>query len=132
MISLEMIGFYSDESGSQSYPIGIMKWFYPNKGNFIAVVSNLSSHSIGGQLVAAMRRRCRVPIERLTAPSFVTGVDFSDHLNYWKADYDAIMLTDTAFLRNDNYHEKTDTPDTLNFSIMADVITGVFFGITHL
>jgi hypothetical protein len=34
------------------------------------------------------------------------------------------MLRDTAILRNDNYHESTDTPATLDFGRKAKVVTG--------
>lgn len=53
------------------------------------------------------------------------GIDFSDHRNYWKNGYKAIMITDTAFYRNKNYHLPTDTIDTLNFDIMTDVVIGI-------
>jgi Zn-dependent M28 family amino/carboxypeptidase len=132
MISLEMIGCFSDEPGSQAYPIGLMKLFYPTKGNFIAVVSNLRSGRAAGRFAGMMKKKCNIPIKRLAAPTFVTGVDFSDHRNYWHFGYKAIMITDTAFLRNKNYHEKTDTPETLDYVKMAEVVNGVYFAITQM
>jgi hypothetical protein len=62
----------------------------------------------------------------MNAPAAIPGIDFSDHLNYWQQGFDAIMITDTAFLRNLEYHEKGDTADRLNYDKMAQVITGVF------
>ncbi len=131
MISLEMIGFFSDESGSQAYPINLMKLFYPKRGNYITVVSNFRSRICAKRFAGQMKRNCTVPVERLTAPTFVTGIDWSDHLNYWHFGYRAIMITDTSFLRNKNYHTKTDTPETLDYQKMAEVINGVYFGILH-
>ena len=68
-----------------------------------------------------------IPCSGLAAPAWVQGVDYSDHLNYWKFGYDAIMLTDTSFLRNFNYHESTDTIETLDFKKMAEVVKGVVY-----
>jgi hypothetical protein len=50
----------------------------------------------------------------------------SDHRNYWTYGYQAVMINDTAFLRNPNYHQPTDTIDTLDFRRMAEVVNGVF------
>jgi len=131
MIALEMIGYFSEEPGSQSYPIGLMKLFYPKKADFIAVISNLRSRFRMGEFVRKMKRGCDIHIEKLAAPTFVTGVDFSDHRNYWHFGYKAIMITDTAFLRNKNYHEKTDTPETLDYLKMAEVVNGIYYALTQ-
>jgi Zn-dependent M28 family amino/carboxypeptidase len=131
MVCLEMIGYYSSADGSQSYPIGLMKLVYPTTGDFIAVVSNFSSHFSAGSFVEKMEQKCSVKIERLTAPASVQGVDFSDHLNYWNFGFKAIMITDTAFLRNANYHQKSDTPETLDYATMADVVNGIYYAVSH-
>jgi hypothetical protein len=67
-----------------------------------------------------------LPAVSINAPAFVQGVDFSDHASYWRFDMPAIMVTDTAFLRNPNYHETTDTADTLDYARMAQVVRGVY------
>jgi hypothetical protein len=67
-----------------------------------------------------------LPIYSINSPSFVPGIDFSDHLNFWRFNYPAFMLTDTAFLRNKNYHKKTDTIETLNFEKMSEVVWGLY------
>lgn len=120
---LEMIGFYS-EQGGQNYPTGL-KWLYPKDGNFIAAVSNLQSRDLASQYCNAMQQRQKLDCQRLVAPEFITGVDFSDHLNYWQMDMPAIMITDTAFFRNQHYHTKADTIDKLNLSKMAEVVNGL-------
>ena len=132
MVSLEMIGYFTDREGSQSFPIGLMKFFYPRVGNFIGVVCNLRSHGVTGDFVQAMRKGCRIPVERLTAPRWVPGVDFSDHLNYWRCGYRALMITDTAFFRNPHYHEAADTPESLDYARMAEVVNGVYAAVHHL
>ncbi|MDH5232762.1 MAG: M28 family peptidase [Gammaproteobacteria bacterium] len=131
MISLEMIGYYSNKENSQEYPLGLMKIMYPTTGDFIGVVSNVSSNGLKSQF-AEYLAVSSIPVETLSAPSWLVGVDFSDHLNYWQFGYDAIMVTDTAFYRNANYHQKTDIIETLNFKLMAEVIRGVSYGLFML
>jgi len=131
MVCLEMIGYYSNWEDSQTYPLGLMKLFYPTVGNFISVVSNFNSHFAARDFVELMKQSCSVSIERLTAPTSIQGIDFSDHLNYWHFGYKAFMITDTAFLRNKNYHQKTDIPETLNFLSMVEVVNGVYHAITN-
>lgn len=126
MISLEMIGYFSEKPNSQKFPVGLLEWFYPTTGNFVALVSNFKSHSLTTFFKNKMRKYCNTLVEQITAPSFLTGVDFSDHLNYWNFGFQAFMITDTAFLRNNNYHEPTDTPTTLNYTVMSDIINGLF------
>ncbi len=132
MISLECIGYFSDDANSQAYPIGFLQWFYPDKGQFIAIVSNISGWSLVREMKSIMQSASTVPIESINAPSFVRGVDFSDHLNYWKVGFDAVMITDTAFLRNANYHEVSDAAETLDYSRMAEVVKGVALVLTTL
>lgn len=131
MLSLEMIGFYSDAAKSQAYPLSFMKLFYPSTGNYIGVVGNFASSG----LVRHFRNTVKlssVDVESLRAPSFLIGVDFSDHMNYWKFGYRAIMITDTSFYRNPNYHSRSDTIDTLNFDKMKEVIKGIYWALINL
>lgn len=120
MVSLEMIGCYSAEPGSQGYPR-----FYPDRGDFIAFVSNLRSRRALGELVQAFRSVSDFPAERLAAPALVPGVAWSDQLSFWRAGYAAVMVTDTAFYRNPRYHSAFDTPDTLDYASMARVVHGL-------
>lgn len=66
------------------------------------------------------------------APEQVDIVGMSDHFNYWRFKYSACMVTDTSYLRNPNYHKKTDTIDTLNLPKMKAVIDAVFESIISL
>jgi hypothetical protein len=131
MICLEMIGVFTDKEKSQTYPLSLLRLFYPSKGDFIAVVGNFGSSSLVKQ-VAAHMKAASIPVETLKAPSFITGVDFSDHRNYWEFGYDAVMVTDTSFYRNRNYHEATDTMDTLDFKRMQEVVKGVCWSILNI
>ena len=132
MISLEMIGYFSDEPGSQSFPAPGMSLLYSSRGDAIVVVGNSSSWWFTRRLKTRMAGSADLSVRSMNAPAFVPGVDFSDHLNFWRHDWKAVMITDTAFYRNPNYHEVTDTPDTLDYERMAQVVTGVYAAITTL
>ncbi|MFX1512068.1 MAG: M28 family peptidase [Promethearchaeota archaeon] len=125
MLCFEMLGYYSDKKKSQQFPLGFMKAFYPSIGNFIGGVSNFRSRRIVKLFKIAMKKYTSLPCETLTGPALIPGVDFSDHKNYWKFGYKAIMITDTAFYRNPNYHSTSDTIDSLDFGKMALVVEGV-------
>jgi hypothetical protein len=127
MIALEMIGYFSDALDSQDYPMPLLSWLYPTQGNFIAVVGRLGEGDWVRSVKAPMTAVSGPPVVSIAAPPFVPGVDFSDHLNYWAKGYRAVMVTDTAFLRNANYHEVTDTPDTLDYERMAGVVRQVYW-----
>lgn len=132
MISLEMIGYFSDAPNSQSFPIGVLSAFYPSKGNFISVVGRLSDGLLVRKAKSAMRNATPLPVYSINAPQFVPGVDFSDQLNYWHAGYSAMMITDTAFYRNRNYHTPEDTAEKLDYKRMAMVVEGVYAVVVEL
>jgi len=129
MISLEMIGYFSDETDSQSYPIPFMEFLYSNKGDFISIVGNMAQMGVTRSLKKSMRNATALPVYSINAPSFIAGIDFSDHLNYWHFGYPALMITDTAFNRNKNYHTEEDTIEKLDFNRMAMVVDAVFYSI---
>lgn len=123
-ISLETIGMYSDRPGSQQYPepMGLL---YPDRGNFIGFVGNLSSRGLVRKAIRVFRQTGSIPSEGSAAPEFLSGVGWSDHWSFWQEGYPAIMVTDTAPFRNPNYHRPTDEPDTLDYARMARVVTGL-------
>lgn len=124
MLCLESIGYYSDRTGSQSFPppLGL---FYPDKANFIGFVSNLKSRKLLYKSIEAFRESARFPSEGLAAPLPITGTDWSDHWSFWKAGYPAVMITDTALFRNPDYHMPGDTADRLDYESMARVVKGI-------
>lgn len=122
---LEMIGYF-DHKPVQDYPSGLAL-FYPKHGNFIGAVSNFSSRNLSENYCDSMKSIRQLDCQRLIAPSFVQGVDFSDHLNYWNFEIPAIMITDTAFFRNKHYHTKDDTVEKLNLNKMAEVVNGLAY-----
>jgi hypothetical protein len=132
MISLEMIGYFKDEKKSQSYPIGLLSLFYGNKGNYITLVKKFGAGQFTRNFCRKYKSTKVIRTKKFTAPPVLPGIDFSDHLNYWKFGFSALMLTDTSFFRNKNYHEPTDTMETLDIKRMAKVIDGVFSTLTTL
>ena len=132
MVSLEMIGCFSDAPNSQYFPVGVLSALYPSKGNFIGVVGRLGDGLLARKIKSAMRNATPLPVYSINAPRFVAGVDFSDQLNYWDAGYRAVMITDTAFYRNRNYHTAEDTADKLDYKRMAMVVEGVYAAVMDL
>ncbi len=122
MVSLEMIGFFRDGPKTQSFPVAGLGMLYPDEGNFIAVVGAYRDFGSMRRIKALFKGVSDLPVETINAPESVTGVDFSDHASYWRFDMPALMVTDTAFLRNPNYHRPGDTPDTLDYARMAKVV----------
>lgn len=132
MVCLEMIGFFSDADGSQRYPLPGLSLLYPSRGDFIALVGCLGEAGLVRTIKRAMAQASDLPVRSINAPRFVPGLDLSDHLNYWDAGFDAVMVTDTAFYRNANYHEASDTLETLDFERMAKVVEGVRAAVVEL
>lgn len=124
MIALETLGYYSTEPGSQTYP-PLLRRFYPDRGDFVAMVSNLRSRSKLRRFVEAFRESTDFPVEHLASPSFVPGVDWSDHRAFWRHAYSAIMVTDTAPYRYPYYHTALDTVEHVSCAKLADVTLGL-------
>ena len=124
MLSLETIGYYSEEDNSQFFPFHL-GLFYPWTGNFIGFVANRSSMDLLFRSIAAFRQHVKFPSEGLAAPAWIPGVDWSDHWSFWEEGYAAVMVTDTAPFRYPYYHDREDTPDKICFSCLARVTGGL-------
>lgn len=124
MLSLEMLGYYTTEPGSQAYP-PLLGWIYPDRGDFIGFVGNFASRGVTKRAIGAFREAVDFPSYGFAGPSFVPGVSLSDHSSFWKVGYPALMVTDTAFHRNPHYHRPTDTPETLDYGRFARVVDGL-------
>lgn len=125
MIALEMIGSFRDEPFSQRYPVPGLGWVYPSRGNFIAVVGRPADWRVTRSLKASMRGVAPLPVHSINAAPALAGVDFSDHWSYWQQGMPALMVTDTAFYRNEQYHRAGDTADRLDYRRMGQVVMGV-------
>lgn len=134
MLSLEMLGYCSQEPGSQKYPSDLLKAIYPDRGNFIGLIGNLPTlpdllhltHHIG---------RAGVPSRWLPAGmkgQIIQATRLSDHSPFWDRGYRAIMVTDTAFMRNPHYHKASDRIETLNLDFLTGTCLGLMKGIQTL
>lgn len=132
MICLEMIGYFSDEPDSQRFPLPQLKAIYPSTGNFVVVVGKVGQEEIVEQVKRCMVAHAEIDVQSINAPTTITGIDFSDHRNYWAQGFQALMINDTSFLRNPHYHQLSDTIDTLDFNRMAEVVRGVYGVLTQL
>ena len=124
MLSLETIGYYSDTEGSQKYPFPL-SLLYPSTGNFIGFVANTESKKLAHESVRVFREHASVPSEGASVPASIEGVDWSDHLAFWRHGYPALMVTDTAPFRNPHYHEATDVPGVVDAKRLARTTIGL-------
>jgi peptidase M28-like protein len=124
MLSIETIGYYATGPKTQMYPKPL-NLFYPDTGNFIGFVGNLSSRPLVHEAIAAFRRHTSFPSHGAAAPASVPGIGWSDHEAFWAAGFPAVMITDTAPFRNPYYHTRGDTPDRIDYERMARVVDGV-------
>lgn len=133
MLALEMLG-YAGENYGQLYPAPFMRLLgrYPRYGNYIALVGNLRSLGLMSIVRKTMRDQQTIGVESLSAPGFIPPLFLSDHSSFWKAGFPALMVTDTAFLRNPHYHIESDTPDTLNYEFLATVVSAVYAAVKSL
>ncbi len=124
MLSLETIGFYTDQPGSQTYPIGFHPG-YPDRGNFLGFVADFKSALLLRSALKSFRAATSLPAEGAAAPRSVPGIGWSDQWSFWEFGYRALMLTDTAPFRYPYYHTAQDTPEKLNYPRFADAVQGI-------
>lgn len=132
MLSLEMLGYYSDAPDSQDYPLPALGLRYPDTGNFLGVVGLPGDGGLTERVATAMRAGCPLPVESLTAPAGLPGVSLSDHASFWEQGFRAVMVTDTAFFRNRRYHTAEDTWDSLDYARMARAVQAVYAAVRTL
>jgi Zn-dependent M28 family amino/carboxypeptidase len=124
MFSLETMGYYSNTPGSQNYPYPL-NMFYPDKGDFVGFIGNISSRSLVRKSVGIFRGKVKFPCEGAAIYADISGVGWSDHWAFWEMGYPALMVTDTAPFRYPYYHTPSDIPDKLDFDKMARVVKGL-------
>ena len=132
MISLEMLGYYSSEPGSQDYPAPF-SYFYPDRADFVAFVGNFRSRAALKEAIGLFRGARQFPSEGLAAPVVLApDVGRSDQSAFWLQGVSAFMVTDTADHRNHAYHNAADVPASLDYEAMARVTTGLAEMLTGL
>ena len=124
MFSLEMLGYYKDEPGTQRYPWPL-SLIYPDRANFVAFVADLGARSLVRESISLFRKNGKFPSEGVAAPAQIPGITASDHWSFRLHGFPALMITDTAYNRNPNDHRASDTPDTLDYDRMARVTAGL-------
>lgn len=122
MICLESIGYFSDEKGTQTYSTPFHKLTMGTAGNYILVVSRKEDGEFGKKMTNKMKDAGLISTKSIKGLKRLKGVDLSDHRNYWKFGYPAVMITNTAYYRNKNYHRKSDTIETIDFKRLSAVI----------
>jgi hypothetical protein len=124
MLCLESVGYFVQEPDSQQIPLALRFLGYSTTGNYLGLVANWHSRPLLQKLEKAFYATCALPVASLAVPlggSLIPEARLSDHANFWDEGYQAVMLTDTAFLRNPNYHTCHDTIDTLNLDAMVEI-----------
>jgi Zn-dependent M28 family amino/carboxypeptidase len=124
MITLETMGCYRSDTGSQQYPFPV-GLFYPSRGDFIAFVGNTANARLVRQCIRTFRERASFPSEGGALPGWLPGIGWSDHWAFWQAGFPGIMVTDTAPFRYAHYHSAADTPDKLDYDRLARVVDGM-------
>ncbi|MEW4563539.1 M28 family peptidase [Bremerella sp. JC770] len=135
MLCLEMVGYFRHERGTQKVPETIPKFLhglFPKRGNFLAAVGNLNSWQLSWAFRRGFKKASRMSLFSICLPETIHEIRRSDNSSFWDQGYPALMLTDTSFLRNPNYHQPSDTPDTLDYDAMTEVTLGVVSALRKL
>lgn len=120
MICLEMIGYFTE---TQPAPTWLFRILYPDRGDFIVIAGRWGDRGLTRHVKRSIRG-IGFPAYSFTAPRSA-GIDASDQMSYWDLGIPAVMVTDTAFVRNPHYHTSGDTAETLDYRRMARVVEGV-------
>ncbi len=131
MLSLETLGYYSNVMGTQRYPFPFGT-FYPNTGNFLAVVGNLRSRGLVVDFLRNFMTASNFPVEGVATFEWIPGINWSDHWSFWKEGYPALMLTDTAPFRYPEYHSSRDLPEEINGPEFARAAHGIIQAVRRL
>lgn len=124
MVSIESVGYFSTEKGSQRYPAGVPKGL-PTTGDFIAIVGKKEDARHVGHVASSFSSYATISAQAAALPASLDGVGWSDQWSFWEVGYPGVMVTDTALMRNPHYHQPSDTPDTLDYESMARVTYGL-------
>ena len=126
MVSFDMIGYFDDTKGSQSYPLSFLSWFYGSRGNFITLAKRYKKGSFVRKFSKHFQQAAQIKTVDFAAPAWLPITDRSDHRCFWQFGYSALLITDTALWRNHAYHKTTDTIEKLNFEKMAAVVEATY------
>ena len=122
MVSLDMVGYFSDARGSQRFPSPLLRLLYPGRGNFLAIIGDMKSGEGIERAKRGLMAAGRLPVHSFRAPASTELVHLSDHASFRRHEIQAVQITDTAFMRNPHYHRAEDTPEKLDYERMAEVV----------
>ncbi|MCH2232761.1 MAG: M28 family peptidase [Crocinitomicaceae bacterium] len=125
MVCLDMIGYFSDEVDSQNFPTQELSQRYPSTANFIVAVGIKAHETFLNHFYEGMLPKAEIDIQKIAFNDSDGLAGLSDQRNYWNFNIPALMINNTAFLRNANYHQETDLPETLDYKKMAAVVNSV-------
>lgn len=134
MLCLESVGYFTDAPYSQHIPLPLKFMGYSTTGNYLGLVGNWHSRPLLAALERSFRAAAALPVATLAVPwggGLIPETRLSDHANFWDEGYQAVMLTDTAFLRNPHYHTPHDTMQTLNLDAMVEITLGLVHFVQH-
>lgn len=126
MLSIDSVGYFTNQPNSQRYPFSFMKLVYPTAGNFINISSHLQDFLHLRQVKKSFKKASALGVHSVTAPEIFPSIGNSDHINYWKHGFPALLVSDTTFYRNKYYNTLNDTAEKLNYSGMAMVVQGLY------
>jgi hypothetical protein len=126
MISVDSVGYFTDQENSQHYPFSFMKLIYPTTGNFINISTHLQDIWTLRRVKKSFKKIRNLAVHSRAAPEIFPSIGNSDHINYWKHDIPAVLISDTTLYRNKYYNTSNDTAETLNYEMMAKVVQGLY------
>ncbi len=124
MLSLETMGYFSEEEESQKYPFPL-NLIYPSQGNFIAFIGDINSSQLVKNTINYFRKQVQFPSEGVAIFGQIPGIGWSDHWSFWQQGYQGIMVTDTAPFRYKHYHTLQDIPDKIDYEKLTRVVSGL-------
>src|SRR5436190_5881774 len=124
LIGLDSLGYYSAANGSQKPAPGIEPPF-PDKGDFLAVLGHANSRPILDVFQTSFAKNSTLPVSSAVLPDTAAGAVPGDDAPFARQGFPAVRVTDTAALRNPNYHQPADTADTLDYERLTQAVRGV-------
>lgn len=135
MLSLDMLGFYSDEPESQTWPQLPVRVALPTTANFLAVGGILQHQGFSRPLIAAMQQGAGDDLAIFAGDLLPWPVpDFlrSDHAPFLQMGIPAVLVSDTANFRSPHYHRPSDAIGTIDPVRFAAAVRGLAAGIAHV
>jgi len=121
MITPETLGCYSVRLRNKRNRL-VSLFGLPDYPNYVAFLGNLDSQGWINQVAVPFSERSKIEVRTLALPELSDKVAWSDDWSFWQVGYPAFAVTDTAFLRHDDYHELNDVPVNIDYDPMAEVV----------